>query len=276
MFINKTVLAICCAVLIGIGGCSRQQSDWQKTREANSTDAYEQFVKKYPSGEFTAQAQARLKAMYEERDWQKARDADTPEAYQAFLKQYPEGKWTEEARIRVENFTLAQTPAGTGAGTGGGTPPNGLPDGLPNGSPNGPPNGAAMPGPASSPSGSPSPSAEESEPPAKHARSAPAVKPSAGSPPAESGRYAVQLGAYKSGHAAAKKRWEHLQKEYPKLLAGLSSKVLPRKTGGSTLYRLQAVDLSESQARKICKVLRSKSQPCVIVRPAHRHGASRD
>ena len=56
------------------------------------TDAYEQFLKKYPSGEFTAQAQARLKELYEERDWQKARDADTPEAYQAFLKQYPEGQ----------------------------------------------------------------------------------------------------------------------------------------------------------------------------------------
>ena len=49
-------------------------------------------MKKYPSGEFTAQAQARVKELYEERDWQKARDADTQEAYQAFLKQYPEGK----------------------------------------------------------------------------------------------------------------------------------------------------------------------------------------
>ena len=94
-----------------LAGCSRQQSDWEKTRAANTTDAYEQFLKKYPSGEFTAQAQARVKELYEERDWQKARDTDTQEAYQAFLKQYPEGKWTEEARIRVENFTLAQPPA---------------------------------------------------------------------------------------------------------------------------------------------------------------------
>src|SRR5277367_5186870 len=117
MIINKFVLVLCCAVVLGICGCSRQQSDWEKTRESNTTDAYEQFLKKYPSGEFTAQAQARVKELYEERDWQKARDADTPEAYQAFLKQYPEGKWTEEARIRLENFTLAQTPSGSAAGT---------------------------------------------------------------------------------------------------------------------------------------------------------------
>ncbi len=116
MAINKIVLGVCCALVLGISACSRQQSDWQKTRETNTAEAYEQFLKKYPSGEFAPQAQARVKELYEERDWQKARDADTPEAYQAFLKQYPEGKWTEEARIRVENFTLAQTPSGTGTG----------------------------------------------------------------------------------------------------------------------------------------------------------------
>src|SRR5271167_2594355 len=114
MAINKIVLGVCCALVLGLSGCSRQQSDWEKTRATNTTDSYEQFLKKYPSGEFTAQAQARVKELYEERDWQKARDTDTPEAYQAFLKQYPEGKWTEEARIRVENFTLAQTPSGPG------------------------------------------------------------------------------------------------------------------------------------------------------------------
>src|ERR1700677_4542540 len=111
MAMNKAVIGLCFTLLLGIYGCSRQQSDWEKSRTANTTDAYEQFIKKYPNGEFTAQAQARLKELYEERDWQKARDADTQEAYQAFLKQYPEGKWTEEARIRVENFTLAQAPS---------------------------------------------------------------------------------------------------------------------------------------------------------------------
>jgi len=110
MLHHKVRLVLCLAVLC-LSACSRQQSDWEKAVGANTTDAYELFLKKYPSGEFTAQAQARVKALYEQRDWQKARDTDTLEAYQAFLKQYPEGKWSEEARIRVENFTLASTPA---------------------------------------------------------------------------------------------------------------------------------------------------------------------
>src|SRR5271165_757292 len=111
MVFNKLVLVLCLSALLGVSGCSRQQSDWEKAVGTNTPDAYELFLKKYPNGEFSAQAQARLKELYEERDWQKARDTDTLEGYQAFLKQYPEGKWTEEARIRVENFTLASAPS---------------------------------------------------------------------------------------------------------------------------------------------------------------------
>src|ERR1700690_4321389 len=108
----KTLAAALALVLvIGVSGCSREQGDWEKARASNDTDSYELFVKKYPNGSFTPQAQARLKELYEDRDWQKARDTDTPEAYQGFLNQYPEGKWTKEARIRVENFSLAQAPA---------------------------------------------------------------------------------------------------------------------------------------------------------------------
>jgi cell division protein FtsN len=281
MLRNKLVLACCCAVLIGLGGCSRQQSDWQKTREANTAEAYEQFVKKYPSGEFTAQAQARLKELEEERDWQKARDADTLDAYQAFLKDHPEGKWTEEARIRVENFTLAQTPAGAsspqaapgpGAGATGaaGAPSGAEPGGAPSHAP-----GPSMYG--ASPPSAPSRGASAAAPATADESAAPraAAKATKAHPPGahaamtapSSGRYAVQLGAFKSGSAAANERWEHLQKEYPKLFAGLSSKVVAKKTASGTLYRLQAVGISEIHARHICKDLKAKSQPCVIVRP---------
>ena len=109
--VKQAFLVLSLTAALALSGCSRQQSDWEKTRASNTTDAYELFLKKYPSGEFTAQAKARVKELYEERDWQKARDTDTLDAYQAFLKQYPEGKWTEEARIRVENFTLASAPS---------------------------------------------------------------------------------------------------------------------------------------------------------------------
>ena len=262
MAINKITLVLCAMLLFGLSGCSRQQSDWQKTRETNTAESYEQFLKKYPSGEFTAQAQARVKELYEERDWQKARDADTPDAYQAFLKDHPEGKWTEEARIRVENFTLAQTP---GPGAAPGSPDSGA----------APAASAAAPGsakPASTKPGSTKPAGGApggTAPAPKPAVTPPVAAAPAPAPKASSGSYGVQLGAFKSGSAAADRRWARLQKQYPKLLAGLASNVVPKKTATGTLYRLQAVGVTERQARAICKTLKAKSQPCLIVKPPH-------
>lgn len=266
MVTNKALIGLCIALLLAVSACSRQQSDWEKTRAANTTDSYEQFIKKYPSGEFTAQAQARVKELYEERDWQKARDTDTQDAYQAFLKQYPEGKWTEEARIRVENFTLAQAPS------------NGAPAGAEAANTAGSPAGtAATAGAAASAAAgaaapATAPTATKPSPAAPAMTASPAMTAApvkAAKPSEKSGDHGIQLGAFKSSADAAKRRWAHLDKEYPKLLAGLSPTVAPRKTASGTLYRLQVVGLTEKHARTICKSLKAKSQACVVIHPAH-------
>jgi cell division protein FtsN len=241
MVIHKVFLALSLTAALGLGGCSRQQSDWEKTRTANTTDAYELFLKKYPSGEFTAQAQARVKELYEQRDWQKARDTDTLEAYQAFLKQYPEGKWTEEARIRIENFTLASVPSNTPAGADN-TPPS-----------------QTSPAPAMA-------MKRSAAPKSLAASKAPAAS-SAPAPAKSHGSYGIQLGAFKTGADAANQRWAKLEKEYPKVLAGLSPKVSPKKGASGTLYRLQVASLSESRASSICKTLKAHSQACVLLHP---------
>jgi len=257
---KRFALACCCALIIGLAGCSRQQSDWQKTRESNTPEAYEQFLKKYPSGEFTPQAQARLKELYDDRDWQKARDADTPEAYQAYLNQYPEGQSAIEARNRLENFSMAQSPAGTPA--------------APGTAPEAPAGAAVGTGPAGEEGPTPGAAAAPRKATPPPPMSAMVPTPRHNHPPAPAGKqaeggYAVQLGAFRSGSAAANTHWERLQKEYPKLLAGLTPKVVPKKTASGMLYRLQGVGANESHARQICKDLKAKSQPCVIVRAEH-------
>jgi cell division protein FtsN len=259
MMINKFALCVACVLILALGGCSRQQSDWQKTRQANTVEAYDQFLKKYPTGEFTPQAQARVKELNMERDWERARDADTPDAYQAFLKQYPEGKLADEARIRIENFNLAQTPAGSGAAPG--TSDTAAVTQAPAAGPTSSPGAASAPKPV-----------VRVAPPAPVVETAPTTESKPPRPlraqSKSAGTYGVQLGAFKSGSAAAHQRWAHLQREYPKLLAGLSSKVVPKKTAGGTLYRLEAMGVSEKHARLICKSLKAKSQACVVVAPA--------
>jgi cell division septation protein DedD len=247
MVTNKAVLGLGLALLLALSACSRQQSDWEKTRTANTADAYELFLKKYPTGEFTAQAKARIKELYEEHDWQKARDTDTQEAYQAFLKQYPEGKWAEEARIRVENFTLAQAP----------------PNAAPAGSETANPPGGPAAGAAAAAAGA------ASAPPPAAAAKPPAAPKSAAKPSVKEGSYGIQLGAFKSSADAANRRWAHLTKEYPKLLAELSPTVSPKKSASGTLYRLQVTGLTEKRARALCKSLKAKSQGCILTHPGH-------
>jgi cell division protein FtsN len=240
MVIKHAFLVLSLTTALALSGCSRQQSDWEKTRASNTTDAYELFLKKYPSGEFTSQAQARVKELYEERDWQKARDTDTLDAYQAFLKQYPEGKWTEEARIRVENFTLAAAPpTPTQSGT----------------------EGAAD---AAAADAAPQAAAPAAPKPAPKSAPLPA-KPAAAKAMKSQGSYGVQLGAFKSGADAANKRWAKLDQQYPQLLSGLSPKVSPKKGAAGTLYRLQVAGLTEKRASAICKTLKSQHQACVLI-----------
>jgi cell division protein FtsN len=261
MVIEKVLLVLILAAALGVAGCSRQQSDWEKTRAANTTDAYELFLKKYPSGEFTAQAKARVKELYEERDWQKARDTDTLEAYQAFLKQYPEGKWTEEARIRIENFTLAapSTPAAAAE-----TPPNPPPAFTEPSAPKGP---AAAKAPAAPKAPSPTKSPSAAQAPSVAKAPVATAKPPAAKTTAQSGAYGVQLGAFKSGTDAANKRWAKLEKKYPKTLAHLSHKVSSSKSASGTLYRLQVTGLSETHANSICTTLKGHSEGCVVLHP---------
>ena len=246
--IRVAALALALALGIGVAGCSREQSDWEKARAANNTDSYELFVKKYPTGSFTGQAQARLKDLYEERDWQKARDTDTPEAYQLFLKQYPEGKWTEEARIRVENFSLAQAPSGT--------PPAAQA-------------ASGAPGAAAAVKAKPSAPAPH---PAAHAaaKSAPVPKPAA-TPAASagSGDAVIQLGAFKTGTAAANHHWERLEKSFPTTLKGLTPTVKSSSAPAAPLYRLQVTGLTRAAALAICKTLKAKKQACVVLPKAH-------
>ena len=243
------IAVVTCLLVLGLSGCNREQSDWEKARAANTTDSYQLFVKKYPVGTFTAQAQARLQELNENSDWQKARDADTADAYQAFLKLHPEGKWSEEARIRIENFALAQP--GSGVGT---TPAPGA-------------SVATAPATAMPAAAAPAP-AVAAAPRASRAPVHPHTRPRRDE--TRGGGYGVQLGAFKSGEAAAMKHWHVLAVRYRTDLHGLKPHVTATKTAAGRLYRLQAGGLSAARARTVCAHLKRGRQPCMVIRMAAR------
>lgn len=102
--IAKFPLALLCVALLSVAGCSRVSSDWKAAQQADTSEAYQEFLHQHPDSEFTGQAQARVKQLAEDRDWQQAAQAGTLDAYQQFLAQHADSKWAQEARVRIENL----------------------------------------------------------------------------------------------------------------------------------------------------------------------------
>ena len=228
--IRTTLVMMMAAVLLTLMACSSRQQQWESARRADTLEAYQQFLRSFPDGEFASQAQARVRELQELADWQKAMQTDTADGYQQFLNRYPQGRMADEARIRLGNFALAQTPSNTPS------------DVM-----------------------SESASAPAAQHPSSMASTAPAgsMKPAATS----SGGYHVQLGAFSGGDKQAMGEWRRLQAEYPQLLHGLSPSVKLATTPAGHLYRLQAGAVSEAKAREVCAALKAKNQDCVVIPP---------
>ncbi len=113
------LIAMLTAVTIVIAGCSRVGEDWKAAQAADTTEAYQDFLRQHPDSEFGVPAQERVKQLAEDRDWQLASKADTLDAYQQFVATHADGKWAQEARVRIENFQLTASgpapPAAAGA-----------------------------------------------------------------------------------------------------------------------------------------------------------------
>ena len=227
--IRTTLVVMMAAGLLTVMACSSRQQQWENARRADTLEAYQQFLRSFPDGEFASQAQARVRELQELADWQKAMQTDTADGYQQFLSRYPQGRMADEARIRLGNFALAQTPSNT--------PSDVMPEST------------AAPA-AQSPSSTTATAAGSAQGAATR-----------------SGSYHIQLGAFSGGDKQAMGEWRRLQAEYPQLLHGLSPSVKLATTPAGHLYRLQAGALSETGAREVCAALKAKNQDCVVIPP---------
>lgn len=231
MTASRVLVVVLLVITLALSACSRRQMEWESARAADTLESYERFLKSFPQGEFSSQAEARAKELREARDWKKAVSTNTLAGYQQFVGQYPEGRMSDEARIRIESFSLAVAPTLD----------------LPM--------ATAEIGSASS---APTPNTATAPPPATPAATAAASTP---------GGYRIQLGAFSGGEKQAMGEWRRLQRDYPQLLDGLNASVKLATTNSGHLYRLQAGMTNEARARDICAKLQTEGQACVVVLP---------
>lgn len=275
------MLALVCA------GCSREKDDWKTAQAADTTEAYQEFMRQHPDSELGVQAQARVKQLSEDRDWQQAAAADTRDAYEQFVAQHADSKWAQEARVRIENLNLGgpSQPAAAGTATDASGAPAAAGEVAAAGAAVGAAAVAAAGGAAPSAPAKSAPPAVVATPqprvarptapaavakapkPAKAARSAthtaskPAVAHASGN-----GKHYVQLGAF-SSQERAEKLWKTLSGKQAAALGGVEPVYdVITTAGGRKLHRLRGVVASTARGSEVCAALTRSGQSCIVVK----------
>ena len=227
------LIVLLTAVSFVIAGCSRVAGDWKAAQTADTTEAYQDFLRQHPDSEFGVAAQERVRQLAEDRDWQQASKTDTLDAYQQFVAVHADGKWAQEARVRIENFQLnsgsAQTPPSMpGADGAASTPP-----------------AAAIAAPAPGPQPK-------------------AAAPSSSTAATKSGaKHYAQLGAY-SSKASAESAWRLISGRFPTQLKSLQPHYATASgTNSKSVVRLQVPLSTAQRAQSLCAELKKQSQACI-------------
>ncbi len=96
---------------------------WQAVEKKRTRDAYNEYMKKYPSGRYFQEAndnlgeikkresdEARQREIKAEDDfWQAAKKSETKEAYEEYIKKYPHGRYTQLAKAAIEEIMKRKT-----------------------------------------------------------------------------------------------------------------------------------------------------------------------
>jgi hypothetical protein len=279
--------------MVLLAGCTNSEEQaFKRARMTDTVVGWENFLRDFPDGEETAAARRRLVELHEDREWQRAQLADSVAAYQEYLQGYPQGRFSGEALVRIANLNLREIPdheptpeelraahvarmAGKAVDAGG-TPkdpslavaakPVAAPKPAPTSGTRGPTAliSRAPPQTVRAPKPTPAP-----KPVA--VKSAPVVAPPPPAPPvlapATAGQsWAIQLGAFGKGEAAALQHWQRLQRLVPAAVTGLSPEVLG-PVEGKAFHRLRVVGLTRERAREVCIAVRDAGEGCVVTAP---------
>jgi cell division septation protein DedD len=243
--------------LVGLSGlilllvaCSGVKDDWRTAQAADTSEAYQRFIKQHADSEFSTQAQARIKQLADERDWQQAAALDTHDGYEQFVAQHADSTYAAEARVRIENFQqTAAAPDAVAASASAAAPSTAEP--VAAGKPVAvtPATVAAKPAPAMKPIAKPT--------------AKPAATPTKVASLGHGSQFA-QLGAF-SSKASAESEWKKLHARFAGDLGSLQPHYVAGKNGSQPVYRLQVGLASEKQVQELCARLKKRSQACIPV-----------
>lgn len=236
-------ISLCCLPLLVACG---ELQDWQGTERADTLEAYESFLERYPASQYAPVAERRIATLTEERDWRLATEQDTAQAYRAFVDTYPRGRWASEARLRLQNFMSAPGVLGPAAIEPVERPVESIP--------------SPELKPADTPTRRTDAPTRRTDVPAR-----PVETPTPLPETSQGVQHRIQLGAF-SSREKADEGWQAARTQHADL-RGLVPQIVSTQQAGGDIHRLRAGVVSEARAREICAKLNAAGQACVYVPP---------
>ncbi|WP_281615716.1 protein kinase [Flammeovirga sp. SubArs3] len=83
---------------------SSEDESWSLAQKENSITSYKSYLSSYPNGEYTIQAEKKIKTLREESLWVSSKKKNTVSAYENYLSYYPQGKFKTSARSRINKL----------------------------------------------------------------------------------------------------------------------------------------------------------------------------
>ena len=104
---NIGLTATAIVVLSVTIGCATMQDHWNVAKSADTIAAYEEFLRRHPTGELAEMARARTEAMRADSgDWGKAQKINTVKSYADFIDRHPNSPFAEKAKRGISDLIL--------------------------------------------------------------------------------------------------------------------------------------------------------------------------
>ncbi len=94
-------IAAMAGLLAACGSPATEEGDWQSARQANTVEAYKEYIAAHPDGEYVKQAKRKIKTVRRAEAWARASDRGTAGAMRKFLEKYPQGPEADLARAKL-------------------------------------------------------------------------------------------------------------------------------------------------------------------------------
>ncbi len=101
-----TIIVAAIIALNQLSGCT-SRSDWDKTKQAGTYEAYQSYIDRNPEGEHLTEAQQRADSLY----WKSIAGDTTATPFKRYLEQYPKGQFRSMAEAKIDQLTPKSTKA---------------------------------------------------------------------------------------------------------------------------------------------------------------------